>query len=72
MVVFMFMERTALLRRGKRGKRLKREEVMRLIIMLACVMRGRMGWGIYGLWIEDILSRYVVMLFGFTGGGSVG
>ncbi|RKJ17179.1 stage II sporulation protein E, partial [Butyricicoccus sp. 1XD8-22] len=71
-LVFIFIQSTPFLTAGKRAKALKTEEVISLIIMLASVMTGTIGWAIYGLSIEHILSRYLVILFAFTAGATVG
>nr|WP_245699814.1 stage II sporulation protein E [Paenibacillus glacialis] len=56
----------------KKNYQLKNEEVLCLIILLASVMTGAVGWSIYSLSIEHILSRYLILLFAFVGGASLG
>src|SRR5690606_20357695 len=56
----------------KRKKSLKTEEVISLIILLASMLTGTIGWAVYELSIEHILSRYLVLLFAFTAGATVG
>ncbi|MEK3800835.1 stage II sporulation protein E [Peribacillus sp. FSL H8-0477] len=51
---------------------LKTEEIVSVIILLASVMTGTIGWAAYGLSIEHILSRYLVLLFGLAGGAAIG
>ncbi|AOZ92805.1 stage II sporulation protein E [Paenibacillus crassostreae] len=51
---------------------LKNEEVLCLIILLASVMTGAVGWNVYSLSIEHILSRYLILLFALVGGASLG
>src|SRR5690606_40561703 len=48
------------------------EEVISLIIMLASVMTGTIGWHIYDLSVEHIFSRSLVILFAFIAGATVG
>ncbi len=51
---------------------LKNEEIICLIILLASVMTGTVGWHIAGVSIEHILSRYLILLFAFVGGAPLG
>lgn len=71
-LVFIFMQGIPFLTSQKRKKSLKTEEVIGLIIMLASVLTGTIGWTMYELSIEHILSRYLVLLFAFTAGATVG
>lgn len=71
-LVFIFIQSIPFILAQKRKKTLKTEEVISLIIMLASIMTGTIGWAIYGLSVEHILSRYLVILFAFTAGASVG
>jgi len=71
-LVFIFMQSIPFLSYQKRKKSLKTEEVISLIILLASVLTGTIGWTVYELSIEHILSRYLVLLFAFTAGATVG
>lgn len=71
-LVFIFMQGLPFLTTLKKTKALKTEEVISLIIMLASVMTGTIGWTIYDLSIEHIMSRYLVVVFAFTAGAAVG
>ncbi len=71
-LVFIFMQSIPYLTAYNKKKVLKTEEVICLIIMLASVMTGTIGWTFYDLSIEHILSRYLVILFAFTAGATVG
>jgi stage II sporulation protein E len=51
---------------------LKTEEIVSIIILLASVMTGTIGWVVYDLSIEHILSRYLVLLFALAGGAAIG
>ncbi|WP_339060684.1 stage II sporulation protein E [Tepidibacillus marianensis] len=51
---------------------LDQEEIIALIILLASVMTGTLGWDIQNLSIEHIASRYFILLFALVGGGSIG
>ncbi|TCS80151.1 stage II sporulation protein E [Tepidibacillus fermentans] len=51
---------------------LEQEEVIALIILLASVMTGTLGWHVQNFSIEHIASRYFILLFALVGGGSIG
>lgn len=40
--------------------------------MLASIMTGTIGWSVYDLSVEHIMSRYLVLLFSFVAGATVG
>ncbi|MDQ0177891.1 stage II sporulation protein E [Bacillus chungangensis] len=71
-LTFIFLQSIPLIAFHKRKKVLKTEEVISIIILLASVMTGTIGWSVYNLSIEHILSRYLVILFAFAGGAAVG
>lgn len=71
-LVFIFMQSIPFLTSKRRKKSLKTEEVVSLIILLASIMTGTIGWTVYDLSVEHILSRYLVILFAFTAGATVG
>ncbi|MDF2960577.1 MAG: stage sporulation protein [Paenibacillus sp.] len=51
---------------------LKHEEVICLIILLASVMTGTVGWLIGPVTVEHVLSRYLILLFALVGGAPLG
>ncbi|WP_419393155.1 stage II sporulation protein E [Cytobacillus praedii] len=71
-LTLIFVQSLPLLSVNKRKQSLKIEEIVCLIIMLATVMTGTIGWTVYGLSIEHIMSRYLVVLFAFVAGATVG
>lgn len=71
-LTLIFMQSIPLLSLRKRKKTLKTEEVVSLIILLASVLTGTIGWSMYDLSIEHILSRYLVLIFAFVAGATVG
>ncbi len=71
-LTLIFMQSIPLLSLKKRKRSLKIEEVVSLIIMLASVLTGTIGWKFYGLSAEHVLSRYLVLVFSFVGGATVG
>lgn len=73
-LTFIFVQSIPLLTAGSRTWRqsLKNEELVCLIILLASIMSGTVGWLIMGLSIEHIMSRYVILVFALAAGGAVG
>ncbi|MBT2684399.1 stage II sporulation protein E [Bacillus sp. ISL-37] len=71
-LTFIFMQSIPLMTASKRKQSLKTEEIVCLIIMLASVMTGTIGWTIYDLSVEHVMSRYLVLIFSFVAGATVG
>ncbi|WP_442597390.1 stage II sporulation protein E [Neobacillus sp. D3-1R] len=71
-LTLIFLQSIPLLTMNKRKQALKTEEIVCLIIMLASVMTGTIGWKVYDLSIEHILSRYLVLVFSFVAGATMG
>ena len=46
---------------------LRNEEILCIIILLASVMTGAVGWTIQSLSVEHVLSRYLILLFALVG-----
>ncbi|WP_246067326.1 stage II sporulation protein E [Paenibacillus koleovorans] len=51
---------------------LKNEEIICLIILLASVMTGLVGWVVQNISLEHVMSRYLILLFAFVGGAPLG
>ncbi|PAQ14847.1 stage II sporulation protein E [Bacillaceae bacterium SAOS 7] len=71
-LTLIFMQSIPFLALNKRVKSLKMEEVVSLIITLASITSGTIGWSLYGLSIEHIFSRYLVLVFSLISGAAVG
>ncbi|WP_053361272.1 stage II sporulation protein E [Bacillus sp. FJAT-27251] len=71
-LTFIFLQGIPLLTAGKRKPSLKTEEIVCLIIMLASVMTGTIGWTVYDVSVEHTLARYLVLVFSFVAGATVG
>lgn len=71
-LTLIFIQSLPLLSISKRRQTLKTEEIVCLIIMLASVMTGTIGWEVYDLSVEHIMSRYLVLIFAFVAGATVG
>lgn len=56
----------------KRNHQLRTEEIICLVILLASVMTGSVGWEISGLSLEHMLTRYLILLFALVGGATLG
>lgn len=56
----------------KRNHQLRTEEIICLVILLASVMTGSVGWEISGLSVEHMLTRYLILLFALVGGATLG
>ncbi|WP_243299334.1 stage II sporulation protein E [Bacillus litorisediminis] len=71
-LTLIFLQSIPLLAVKKRKQALKTEEIVCLIILLASVMTGTIGWTLYGISIEHVMSRYLVLIFAFVAGATVG
>lgn len=71
-LTLIFVQSLPLLTPNKRTQPLKNEEVVCLVILLASVMTGTVGWMMMGLSLEHILSRYAILVFAFAAGGAIG
>ncbi|PLR91895.1 stage II sporulation protein E [Bacillus sp. T33-2] len=71
-LTLIFLQSIPLLTIGNRRQSLKTEEIVCVIIMLASVMTGTIGWSLYDLSIEHVMSRYLVLIFSFVAGATVG
>ncbi len=71
-LVLIFMQSIPLLSLKKYTPTLKNEEIVCMIILIASILTGTIGWEIYGIAIEQVLSRYLVLLLAFVGGAAVG
>ncbi len=71
-LTLIFIQCIPLIAMKKSPQGLRTEEVISLIIMMACVMTGTIGWTIYDIAIDHTLSRYLVLLFAISGGASIG
>ncbi|UVI30372.1 stage II sporulation protein E [Paenibacillus spongiae] len=71
-LTLVFVQAVPVLTLTRRTSALKNEEIICLMIMLASVMTGAVGWVVYGLSIEHIMSRYMLLLFALVGGAPLG
>ncbi|WP_232699031.1 stage II sporulation protein E [Brevibacillus daliensis] len=71
-LTLIFIQALSIIHISKPYEPLKTEEIICLVILLASLMTGTVGWVIQGISMEHILSRYLLLLFAFVGGGTVG
>lgn len=71
-LTLIFIQSIPLTMVHKRRQSFRTEEIVCLIILLASIMTGTIGWSVYNLSVEHIMSRYLVLVFAFVGGATVG
>ncbi|MGC5326810.1 stage II sporulation protein E [Brevibacillus sp. SYSU BS000544] len=71
-LTLIFIQSLSLIHSAKPYEPLKNEEIVCLVILLASLMTGTVGWVIQDVSMEHVLSRYLLLLFAFTGGGTIG
>ncbi|MBC8078833.1 MAG: stage II sporulation protein E, partial [Gorillibacterium sp.] len=68
----IFIQALPIFAPARKSYHLKNEEIVCLIILLASVMTGTLGWEIAGISIQHVLSRYLVLVFALVGGAPLG
>ncbi|MCL6456935.1 MAG: stage II sporulation protein E [Gorillibacterium sp.] len=68
----IFIQALPIFAPARKSIHLKNEEIVCLIILLASVMTGTVGWEIGGVSIQHLLSRYLVLIFALAGGAPLG
>ncbi|WP_379163983.1 stage II sporulation protein E [Paenibacillus sp. sgz5001063] len=71
-LTLVFLQALPIFTYKQKSRALRNEEVLCLIILLASVMTGLVGWSVGGLSLEHILSRYLILLFALAGGAPLG
>ena len=71
-LTLIFLQSIPLISARKYKQTLKIEEIICIMILLASVMTGLVGVTYQNLQAEHIFSRYIVLLFAFIGGSSIG
>jgi stage II sporulation protein E len=71
-LTLVFIQAIPVLTMTKKSASLKNEEIICLMILLASVMTGAVGWLVYGLSAEHVMSRYMLLLFALAGGAPLG
>ncbi|WP_372814580.1 stage II sporulation protein E [Paenibacillus sp.] len=68
----IFLQAVPVFTLTRKNYSLKNEEVICLIILLASVMTGTVGWIAGPMTLEHVLSRYLILLFALVGGAPLG
>ncbi|NDI37054.1 stage II sporulation protein E [Chengkuizengella sediminis] len=71
-LTLIFIQAVSIFTVTKKKYQLKNEEVICLTILIASVLTGAVGWFIADISVEQVLSRYLVLLFALVGGASLG
>lgn len=71
-LTLVFIQAIPVLTLRKKKYTLRNEEILCIIILLASVMTGAVGWTVQSLSIEHILSRYLILVFALVGGAPLG
>ncbi|MBP2002717.1 stage II sporulation protein E [Paenibacillus shirakamiensis] len=71
-LTLVFLQAVPIFTYRKKNYNLRNEEILCLIILLASVMTGAVGWQIHNLSLEHILSRYLILIFALVGGAPLG
>lgn len=71
-LTLIFLQCIPLIFAPKRSRTLRTEEVVSLTILIASILTGTIGWSLYDLSFEHILSRYLVLIFALSAGAAIG
>lgn len=71
-LTLIFIQAIPVFTLSRKNYHLKNEEVICLIILLASVMTGTVGWSIHTVSIEHVLSRTLILWFALVGGAPLG
>ena len=71
-LLLIFMQSIPLLTLKRYQPALKNEELVSIIILIASVLTGLIGWHFYGVQFEHVFSRYIVLTIAFVGGAAIG
>lgn len=71
-LTLIFIQAIPVFTMTRRNYHLKNEEIICLIILLASVMTGTVGWMIQSVSVEHVLSRYLILIFALVGGAPLG
>ena len=71
-LLLIFMQSVPLIAHKRYQPALKNEEIICLLILFASILTGLIGWTVYGIALEQVLSRYIVLALAFVGGAAIG
>src|SRR5690625_1629303 len=71
-LLLIFMQSVPLIAPKRYKPSLKNEEIVCMIILIASILTGMIGWQIYDASVEQIFSRYFVLVLAFIAGAAIG
>jgi stage II sporulation protein E len=71
-LTFIFLQSLPFFSVSRQRHSLATEEIVCLVIVLASIMTGAIGWHIRELTVSNILSMYIILLFAYVGGTTIG
>ncbi|GIO16251.1 stage II sporulation protein E [Cohnella xylanilytica] len=71
-LTLLFLHALPLLSRTAKKAKLRHEEWIGAMILLASVMTGVVGWAVQGVEAEHVVSRYIVLIFALAAGPLMG
>jgi stage II sporulation protein E len=71
-LTMIFLQSVPLLTARKGKQALETEEIVCLIILLASILTGTTDWFVYHLSIQHIFTRYLILVFAFVAGATMG
>lgn len=71
-LTYIFVQSVPILTRKKKRIHLRHEEIVCLVILIASVLSGTLGFMVGELSVLHILSRYFILALAFVGGGMIG
>lgn len=71
-LTMIFLQAVPVFLMSRKPSQLRHEEIICLMIMLASMMTGTVGWVLQGISIEHVMSRYLILLFALVGGAPLG
>lgn len=71
-LTLIFLQAIPAMTTARKNSRMKHEEMICLVILLASILTGTVGWTPLGISIQHVLSRYLILLFAFSGGAAIG
>lgn len=71
-LTLIFIQAVPVFTVSRKNYQLRSEEIICLIILLASMMTGTVGWVIYGVSLEHVMSRYLILLLALVGGAPLG
>ncbi|GMB10058.1 stage II sporulation protein E [Thermolongibacillus altinsuensis] len=71
-LTLIFLQSMPLFDNRKHKQSLKPEEIISFVILISSMLTGMIGWSFYQLSLEHIMARYLLLLFAFVAGATIG